>query len=320
MAAVDSRSVHRSLATPFIQHEGQPEEPPQADRRAGPAARGARFGARAARQRVGQGEGRRSRLPARARGAGAARSARAESPARCPTRRWRASIPKSWPPAGPWRTRWPSPTSGPKGTFSQEAALKHFGGATATAPCASIDEVFRQVETGAAGYGVVPVENSTEGAIGRTLDLLLSTPAQVCGEVMLPIRQCLMSRERSARRHPQGLLAYAKPRPVPALARAAAAPGGARRRREQCGGGASRGPRAQRGGDRPEYGGCDLPARRSSRATSRTSPATPRASSSSPRATPTRPAATRPPSSCPRATCRGRSTRCSRRSRRTASA
>lgn len=83
---------------------------------------------------------------------------------------------------------------GPAGTFSQEAAVKHFGGATALAPCASIDEVFRQVETGAAGYGVVPVENSTEGAIGRTLDLLLSTPARICGEVMLPVRQCLMSK------------------------------------------------------------------------------------------------------------------------------
>jgi chorismate mutase/prephenate dehydratase len=83
---------------------------------------------------------------------------------------------------------------GPQGTFSQEAAAKHFGGLTALAPCGSIDEVFRQVETGAAGYGVVPVENSTEGAIGRTLDLLLSTPAMICGEVMLPIRQCLMSR------------------------------------------------------------------------------------------------------------------------------
>lgn len=83
---------------------------------------------------------------------------------------------------------------GPPGTFSQEAAIKHFGGITALAPCPSIDEVFRQVETGAAGYGVVPVENSTEGAIGRTLDLLLSTPAKICGEVMLPIRQCLMSR------------------------------------------------------------------------------------------------------------------------------
>jgi len=83
---------------------------------------------------------------------------------------------------------------GPPGTFSQEAAVKQFGGLTALAPCGSIDEVFRQVETGAAGYGVVPVENSTEGAIGRTLDLLLSTPAMICGEVMLPVRQCLMSR------------------------------------------------------------------------------------------------------------------------------
>jgi chorismate mutase/prephenate dehydratase len=83
---------------------------------------------------------------------------------------------------------------GPQGTFSQEAAAKHFGGLAALAPCASIDEVFRKVETGAAGYGVVPVENSTEGAIGRTLDLLLSTPAKICGEIMLPIRQCLMSR------------------------------------------------------------------------------------------------------------------------------
>jgi chorismate mutase/prephenate dehydratase len=83
---------------------------------------------------------------------------------------------------------------GPEGTFSQEAAIKQFGGAAALAACASIDEVFRRVETGATGYGVVPVENSTEGAIGRTLDLLLSTPAKICGEVMLPIRQCLMSR------------------------------------------------------------------------------------------------------------------------------
>ena len=88
---------------------------------------------------------------------------------------------------------------GPQGTFSQEAVARHFGGLTASAPCRSIDEVFRQVETGAVGYGVVPVENSTEGAIGRTLDLLLSTPAKVCGEVMLPIRQCLMSRAGNLR-------------------------------------------------------------------------------------------------------------------------
>lgn len=86
---------------------------------------------------------------------------------------------------------------GPEGTFSQEAALKHFGGLAATVPCASIDDVFRQVETGAAGYGVVPLENSTEGAIGRTLDLLVTTPAKVCGEVMLAVRQCLMSKARN---------------------------------------------------------------------------------------------------------------------------
>ncbi|HUP94865.1 MAG TPA: prephenate dehydratase [Burkholderiales bacterium] len=86
---------------------------------------------------------------------------------------------------------------GPAGTYSQEAATKHFGTTTPLVPCGSIDEVFRRVETGAAGYAVVPVENSTEGAVGRTLDLLLATPARVCGEVMLPIRQCLMSRGKT---------------------------------------------------------------------------------------------------------------------------
>lgn len=85
---------------------------------------------------------------------------------------------------------------GPQGTFSQEAALKHFGSATAMVPCGSIDEVFRQVETGTSDYGVVPVENSTEGAVGRTLDLLLTTPAKVCGEVMLPVRQFLLSKSK----------------------------------------------------------------------------------------------------------------------------
>jgi chorismate mutase / prephenate dehydratase len=83
---------------------------------------------------------------------------------------------------------------GPAGTYSQEAAFKHFGATTPLVPCASIDEVFRRVETSDVGYAVVPVENSTEGAVGRSLDLLLTTPTQICGEVMLPIRQCLMSR------------------------------------------------------------------------------------------------------------------------------
>ena len=57
---------------------------------------------------------------------------------------------------------------GPEGTFSQEAALKHFGSMVPLVACASIDDVFRRAETGAVGYAVVPVENSTEGAVGRT--------------------------------------------------------------------------------------------------------------------------------------------------------
>jgi len=86
---------------------------------------------------------------------------------------------------------------GPAGTFSEEAVVRHFGSATGSRPHASIDDVFRAVETGAAGYGIVPVENSTEGAVGRTLDLLLNTSARICGEVNLPVRQCLMSNARS---------------------------------------------------------------------------------------------------------------------------
>jgi chorismate mutase/prephenate dehydratase len=88
---------------------------------------------------------------------------------------------------------------GPKGTFSEEAVIKHFGGEANVALCASIDEVFRAVESGNAGYGVVPVENSTEGAVGRTLDLLLSSPLKICGEVLLPVRQNFMSKAQDAK-------------------------------------------------------------------------------------------------------------------------
>lgn len=84
---------------------------------------------------------------------------------------------------------------GPAGTFSEEAAGKRFGQAKQGMPCASIDEVFRKVESGGASYGVVPVENSTEGAVGRTLDLLLQSTLNVCGEIMLPVHQCLLSQE-----------------------------------------------------------------------------------------------------------------------------
>lgn len=86
---------------------------------------------------------------------------------------------------------------GPEGTFSQEAVVKHFGSATGGRPLSSIDEVFRAVESGESAYGVVPVENSTEGAVGRTLDLLLNTSARICGEVNLPVQQNLMSNAAS---------------------------------------------------------------------------------------------------------------------------
>jgi len=81
---------------------------------------------------------------------------------------------------------------GPDGTFTEAAALKRFGHAIQGHSCSNIDEVFRAVESGTSQYGVVPAENSTEGAVGRTLDLLMQSPLQICGEVMLPIHQCLL--------------------------------------------------------------------------------------------------------------------------------
>nr|MDX5411109.1 prephenate dehydratase [Thauera sp.] len=83
---------------------------------------------------------------------------------------------------------------GPAGTFSESASRKHFGSAPNFLPMPAIDDVFRAVEAGNADYGVVPVENSTEGAVGGTLDLLLANPLKVCGEVRLRIHQQLMSR------------------------------------------------------------------------------------------------------------------------------
>jgi chorismate mutase/prephenate dehydratase len=84
---------------------------------------------------------------------------------------------------------------GPQGTFSEMALEKQFGSGVQGLPCASFDEVFHAAETGAAAYAVVPAENSTEGAIGRTLDLLLTTPLKVCAEVVLRVHQNLMARD-----------------------------------------------------------------------------------------------------------------------------
>jgi chorismate mutase/prephenate dehydratase len=84
---------------------------------------------------------------------------------------------------------------GPLGTFSESAATKHFGHAARLMPQNSIDDVFREVEASHADYAVVPIENSTDGAIGRTLDLLMNTQLKICGEVVLRIHQHLLSNE-----------------------------------------------------------------------------------------------------------------------------
>jgi chorismate mutase/prephenate dehydratase len=83
---------------------------------------------------------------------------------------------------------------GPKGTFSEAAAMKHFGLAAEALAAPSIDEVFREVEAHSADFGVIPVENSTEGAVGRSLDLMPQTPAKVCGEVLLRIHHHVMAK------------------------------------------------------------------------------------------------------------------------------
>jgi chorismate mutase / prephenate dehydratase len=86
---------------------------------------------------------------------------------------------------------------GPAGTFSEMAVEKHFGHCVDGVPLPSIDEVFREAETGATQFAVVPVENSTEGAVGRTLDLLLQTPLAICAEVVLRVHQNLMTKRAS---------------------------------------------------------------------------------------------------------------------------
>ena len=84
---------------------------------------------------------------------------------------------------------------GPEGTFTQAAAFKQFGHDVQLQPLATIDSIFREVEAGDMNYGVVPVENSTEGVVNHTLDCFLTSPLQVVGEVELRIQQNLASRE-----------------------------------------------------------------------------------------------------------------------------
>jgi len=82
---------------------------------------------------------------------------------------------------------------GPSGTFSEQAVYQHFGHAIDTLQCASFDEVFRATEAGTADFGMVPVENSTEGVVSRTLDLLMQTNLVISGEISLPVHHSLMT-------------------------------------------------------------------------------------------------------------------------------
>ncbi|MBP6900873.1 MAG: prephenate dehydratase [Burkholderiaceae bacterium] len=100
---------------------------------------------------------------------------------------------------------------GPAGTFSEEAALGFFGSSIVRVPCASMDEVMRTTAAGAADFGVMPVENSTEGSVARTLDLFLTSPLFIIGETSLIVRHNLLRRDNSlagiktVAAHPQAL-------------------------------------------------------------------------------------------------------------------
>ena len=100
---------------------------------------------------------------------------------------------------------------GPAGTFTEEAALRFFGSSIHRVPCTNFDEVFHATTSGAAQFGVIPVENSTEGVVTRSLDLLLHSPLHIVGEISLLIRHHLLRKSASLQdievvlAHPQAL-------------------------------------------------------------------------------------------------------------------
>src|SRR6202046_5774041 len=83
---------------------------------------------------------------------------------------------------------------GPEGTFTQPAVLTHFGHSVRALPLPSVDEVFHEVQGGSVGFGVVAIENSTEGMVINTLDRFLNSSARICGEIELRIHHFLMGR------------------------------------------------------------------------------------------------------------------------------
>src|SRR5210317_1183548 len=86
---------------------------------------------------------------------------------------------------------------GPEGTFTQTAVHKHFGHSVRALPFHTIDETFQEVECGVADFGVVPIENSTEGSVNNTLDMFLTSPLKIAGEIELRIEQHLLGNVES---------------------------------------------------------------------------------------------------------------------------
>ncbi|MBX3655832.1 MAG: prephenate dehydratase [Ramlibacter sp.] len=100
---------------------------------------------------------------------------------------------------------------GPAGTFSEQAAVQFFGSSIEHVPCVNFDEVFHAATAGTADFGVVPVENNTEGVVTRSLDLLLQSPLHIIGEISLLVRHHLLRLSKSldgvevVLAHPQAL-------------------------------------------------------------------------------------------------------------------
>ena len=97
---------------------------------------------------------------------------------------------------------------GPKGTWTHQAAIKKFGHSVSYSPQPNFADVFDQVSRRSADYGVVPIENSTEGAVSHTLDLFVDSPLHICSQILLRIENCLMaaiprSEIRTLYSHPQ---------------------------------------------------------------------------------------------------------------------
>jgi chorismate mutase/prephenate dehydratase len=90
----------------------------------------------------------------------------------------------------------PAPTvsfQGERGAYSEQAATMFFGQSVATEPCRTLKQVFQSVEEKSVDYGIVPAENSLEGSVNQTYDLLLETSLRICGEVKVRVRHCLLA-------------------------------------------------------------------------------------------------------------------------------